>query len=271
MAVAKSSFLTKTIITVVSIVVIFVFLRIFNVWKPIKSLTSQTLSPVFSVFYGGGQKVSSVFKTPSDLKDLETENERLRGENTDLKMMLASLQVQEQDNKSYKELLDFFDNQGKDYPRAVAKVIGRDPDVPTILMLNVGERDGVKVNNAVVIQDGLMVAKIIEVSNKTSKALLLSDTQSSVAVMVLGGTPSSKIAKGDRGLSISLDQVPQQEIIRDGQIIVTSGLESSIPEGFVIGEVEEIVSEKNDLFQSAVLKPLVDYNTLRIVAVILSS
>ena len=68
-------------------------------------------------------------------------------------------------------------------------------------MLNVGKRDGIEINNAVVIEDGIFIAKITEIFARTSKALLLTDSQSSVAVTISGGAPTSKLAKGERGLS----------------------------------------------------------------------
>ena len=155
--------------------------------------------------------------------------------------------------------------------RAIARVVSRDPQNPAILILNVGERDGVQLHNAVVAKDGVLIAKIIEVFAQSSKALLLTDSENQVAVTLSGGTPTSKLARGERGLSLILDQVPQQESLTKGQLVISSGLEPTIPRGLLVGEIEEIISGKNDLFQTAVLRPLVDYETVYLVAVILTA
>ena len=151
----------------------------------------------------------------------------------------------------------------------MARISSRDPFNPSVLVLNVGLRDGIAKNDAVVAQDGVLVAKITDVYATSSRALLLTDRESRVAVSLSGGTPSSKLVRGERGLSLILDQVPQQETVRLGQLVVTSGLEPTVPRGLLVGEVEEIVSEKNDLFQTAILRPIVDFDALSIVAVIL--
>ena len=116
----------------------------------------------------------------------------------------------------------------------------------------------------------MLIGKVSEVFARYSKALLLSDPNSLVAVSLSGVAPGSKLVKGEKGLSIILDQVPQQDLLREGQIVITSGLEPSIPAGLVVGEVEDIISEENDLFQQAVLKPLVNFSALQIVSIVLS-
>jgi rod shape-determining protein MreC len=223
-----------------------------------------------SPFYRAGSSIGNFFDTPENIDELTRVNEELREENTQLKIRVTQLESAEQENESLRQLLDFFEADATDLPRTVARVVGRDPENQAILLLNAGERDGVEVNNAVVVQDGVIVGKIIEVSARTSKALLLTDTNSSVAVTVSGGTPSSKIARGERGLSLILDQIPQGETISQGQLVITSGLEPTVPKGLLVGEIEEIVSETNDLFQRAVLRPIVDYQEVYFVSVILT-
>jgi rod shape-determining protein MreC len=220
--------------------------------------------------YALGARVSHVFRDSSDLNVLQSENEKLRDENTDLMLKISSLQQAQEENITLRSLLDFFESDTSSLPRALARVVSRDQANPSILTLNVGQRDGVQVDNAVIVKDGVLVAKIIDVYARTSRAVLLSDSDVAVAATVSGGSPTSKIVRGERGLSLILDQVPQHERLESGQLIMTSGLEAAIPRGLLIGEVEEIISQKNDLFQTSVLRPLVDYNSLTIVAVILT-
>ncbi len=247
-----------------------VLLQLVGLLNPVRSVVSGAGKPVTTFFYGIGSGVSRLLNTTSDVTVLQTENERLRGDLTDAKILLASLQQAKEENTTLRSLLDYFEEDTSNLPRTLARVISRDPSNPSSLTLNVGQRDGVQVDNAVVVKDGVLVAKITEVYARTSRALLLSDSNIAVASTVIGGAPTSKIVRGERGLSLILDQVPQQERVEKGQMIMTSGLESAIPRGLIIGEVEEIISQKNDLFQTAVLRPIVDYNSLTIVAVILT-
>lgn len=251
-------------------VAFFSLLKLLGLLAPVRSFAMATTQPMTTRLYQAGTAVRNMFQTPADIASLQEEAERLRNENQGLRQQIAALQQAEQDNINLRQLLDFFEDDAKDLPRVMARVSGRDSLRPTIIVLNVGERDGIKKNNAVVADEGVLVGKIVEVYAKSSRALLLTDQESAVAVSLSGGTPSSKLVRGERGLSLLLDQVPQQETLRLGQLVATSGLESAVPRGLVVGEIEEVVSEPNDLFQTAVLRPLVDFDALSLVAVVLT-
>jgi len=258
-------------IAFIAAVIAFVFFgRIFGFLEPVRSVLLTTFRPVYDVFYRTGAGFAGVFSHSADAKTLETQINSLTEENLQLKVSIAKLQDVEKENESLRHLLDYFETQGPDFPRVIARVIGRDPESPSLLLLNIGRRDGVEENNAVVVDQGILIAKITEVYAQTSRALILTDPESAAAVTISGGAPTSKLARGERGLSVILDQIPQQETITVGQMVITSGLEPTVPRGLLVGEIEEIVSESNDLFHRAVLRPLVDYSGAHIVAVILT-
>ena len=236
---------------------------------PVRSFVLRMTQPVTSRLYALGASVHTAITRPSDVTALQDQAEQLRQENQQLRVQVADLQQAEQENATLRQLLDFFEHDATDLPRVIARVSSRDPFNQAVLVLNVGLRDGINRNDAVVAQDGVLVGKITDVYATSSRALLLTDRESRVAVTLSGGTPSSKLVRGERGLSLILDQVPQQETMRLGQLVVTSGLEPAVPRGLLVGEVEEIVSEKNDLFQTAILRPLVDFDALSVVAVLL--
>ncbi len=262
--------LSKTLLVVVIVVILIVFLSFTGALNPVKSFTQSIISPVSAPFYSLGRTVANIFQPPSDRLALEQENERLKEDISNLVLEISSLQQAQAENETLRNLLDFFENERGDLNSVVTRIIGKDPENVSILYLNAGARDGIEVGNAVVVKDGILVAKIIEVTAQSSKALVLTASESQVAVSISGGAPSSKLAKGERGLSIVLDQIPQQETIRQGELVITSGLETTIPNGLLVGEIEEIISEKNDLFQKAVLRPLADAESAQIVSIILT-
>lgn len=265
----KSKLSTIFLILIIIVVLTF-FLKLLGLYGPFQSFSSAMTEPVFSRFYSVGRSISGVFHRSSDLTELTAENESLREEVLNLKQSLAQLESAKQENASLRQLLNFFSTETNDLSRAITRVIGRDPENSQILLLSIGRREGIEIGNAVIVDDGVMVAKIIEVFARTSKALLLTDSQSSTAVTISGGAPTSKLARGERGLSISLDQVPQGEILTSGQLVITSGLEPNIPRGLLIGEIEEVISETNDLFQKAILRPVLDYESVYFASVILT-
>lgn len=254
----------------VGMAVAIALLQIFGFMRPIRSAALAVTQPLTTRLYSAGASLRALFEQPADVESLQQQTEELRNENLRLRQQIADLQQAKQENVALRQLLDFFEQDVSDLPRVMARISSRDPLQPTVLVLNVGQRDGISMHNAVVANDGVLVAKIIEVGPRSSKALLLTDQASTVAVTLSDGTPSSKLVRGERGLSLLLDQVPQQETLRLGQFVITSGLEAAVPRGLLVGEVEEIVSERNDLFQTAILRPLANFDSLSLVAVILT-
>jgi len=51
--------------------------------------------------------------------------------------------------------------------------------------------------------------------------------------------------------------------------VVTSGLEEKIPGGLVIGKVTKVNSDSNEVWQSADIEPLIDFDHLTMVSILL--
>ena len=66
-----------------------------------------------------------------------------------------------------------------------------------------------------------------------------------------------------------MNYIPQTEKINAGATVVTSGLGANIPRGLVIGRVKEVRSESNAVWTDATIEPLVDFNNLTIVSIII--
>ena len=58
--------------------------------------------------------------------------------------------------------------------------------------------------------------------------------------------------------------------VREGYMVVTSGLVGKFPKGLMIGVVKRIEKTEDDLFQSAELSPVVDFSKLEEVLVMTS-
>jgi rod shape-determining protein MreC len=67
---------------------------------------------------------------------------------------------------------------------------------------------------------------------------------------------------------ISLEMLDQSVDLNTGDILLTSGLGGNYPSDILVGQVVDIKKNANELFQSAYVQPMVDFNTLRAVLVI---
>ena len=115
---------------------------------------------------------------------------------------------------------------------------------------------------------GTIVGKIVEAKNNISKVELTNNEQCKIAATILNSEKTTGITQGELGLTIRMDFIPQSEEIKIDDIVVTSGLEQTIPRGLVIGKISDVNRENNELWQTARLNTLIDPSDLVIVSVL---
>lgn len=178
----------------------------------------------------------------------------------------TKIRLLEDENALLRDELHFFK---KNETHVGAEVIGRDLDpLGTTIIINRGAADHVAINQPVIVGNGLLIGKIVRVDARTSVVRLLSDYESKVAATVLNRDKSLGLVEGGYGLTVKLDLIPQNEVIRPGDTIITSGLESGIPRGLVIGAVEVVEKKPQEPFQQAILKTSADLHNITVVSII---
>jgi len=204
------------------------------------------------------RSMSSLLNPPDDMqeayKDLLAENNRLK--------TLAD------ENQQLKDLLDF--KKEKQYDLVAANVISRDPVNRNILILNAGKNEGVLIGQAVVVNNGIMIGKVVDVTTDSCEVRLLIDRQTKLAVKIGQEHEISGVLSGSLGLTMELSYIPQDQDIKKNDLVVSADLDVNIPPGLVVGRVEELNYSEGELFKEASVSPLVDYDTLAIVAIIKS-
>lgn len=181
------------------------------------------------------------------------ENERLKQENLVLQgrsQQMASLQVE---NVRLRTLLNSSALVRDDV--LVAELVGVSPDPERLqLVLNKGERDGVFVGQPLIDADGLM-GQVVEVSEGTSRALLIADLTHSVPVQVnRNGVRAIVEGTGQLG-SLEVRHVSATTDIEPGDLLVTSGLGGRFPEGYPVAVVSEVQRDVGELFARVLATP----------------
>lgn len=289
--------------TILLIIVVFsIFLDKTKLIVPLKNLAQNLVSPIQKRFYNFGAAVGEKLSPFFIKKDLIEENKELQTRLAKLYKENAELKLKEKDYQILKTQIEFLDK--KDYQYVLAQVIGKAP-LGQILILNKGHRDGLKENLPVVVGKGFLIGKLIKVNENTSQVLLLLDHQSRVAALVqspigseaetpglpdatkvdthqLVPTPLPKsetsipgsamgVVRGEYNLSLIMDLVPLDKKIGLNDPVITSGLESDVPAGLLIGYIDRVEANPGQLFQKATVKPLIDFEGLRIVTIVLPS
>jgi rod shape-determining protein MreC len=162
---------------------------------------------------------------------------------------------------------DFLSARG--FTAVGARVIGKNFESEAqMILLDRGSNDGIVAGAPVVVRDGAIVGRVIAVEKHQSRMLLLNDSQSSLAAIVQNETNSAGVVVGDRGLTVKMELISNDQIIAVGEVTITSGLEKTIPRGLVIGQIDRVEAEPNSFFQTAFIRPLADLNNLTAVSVV---
>jgi rod shape-determining protein MreC len=145
----------------------------------------------------------------------------------------------------------------------IGELIGVDPDPNRHeVIIDKGLRNGVFVGQPVLDALGLM-GQVIEVSQFTSRVLLISDQSHSVPVQVVRSN-LRVIAQGT-GANRQLELMHLQDTadIRQGDLLVSSGLGDRFPVGYPVGTVDKIHHDPGKDFATATALPSALLNRTR--------
>ncbi len=205
---------------------------------------------------------SRAYLTPR--ANLLAEIERLRNDAQRLRVReLQSAQVY-LENARLRELVDWKVQQPWDLK--LARVVVEDPaNWWRTVTLDLGEDDGVQVDDAVLSDRGL-VGKVTSVVGGRSKVALLGDPNCRVAAMLadtgFGGivTPSGQGAMNRR--IVELKHLPSEADLEPGMEVLTSGTGGVFPRGIPIGRLIDSQSYDFGLYSGARVRLRVDLDRL---------
>ncbi len=154
-------------------------------------------------------------------------------------------------------------------PMIAAEVVAYSPSASLrTIVINKGQRDGVKKGMPVVTWEGV-VGRVMRISSGTSIVLLVIDRNSSVDCLAQR-TRVQGIVEGDGGSRCYVRYVLRAEDIQVGDHIFTSGLEGIFPKGLSMGAVVRVERKEYGFFQEVEVIPSVHFSRLEEVMVILS-
>lgn len=215
----------------------------------------------------GAVPASEVVELRRRIAELETEVEVLRAVENDYNGMCAQM--------------GFAFGRPALIPAEVISVGGADGWSQRI-RIGKGHRHGVR-RDAPVVAPGGLVGRVIEVSESTADVLLVTDVNSKVACSFLPEIPGlGGIASGQggqyvgnrRGLSVPhavralrLDYLGKDAKVEPGVMVVTSGRGGVYPPGIRVGRIGVLRPDPTGLYLQADVTSLVDFQSLRYVAV----
>jgi rod shape-determining protein MreC len=238
----------------------------FGVFSPVQTFLIDATNGVTNLF-GGFQEVNELRAQVKQLQEqLNTaviDSVRVREleiENSELRTQLEY----KQDNPDYllsgATVLEENDNR--------ARVISQDPStLINYIVIDQGREDEIAVGMPVVTPAGL-VGRVTEVGSNWARVLLINDTTSSVNAVVQSTRATGVVQGQGQGSDLLIMRyLPLGESVKEGDLILTSGIGGAFPKRLVIGQVIQVRQRDTDLFTEAVVRPSVALSRLEFVLV----
>ncbi len=184
---------------------------------------------------------------------LLAENSSLRADALLLKAKLQRLVILQQENEDLRKLLNSSTQLGGKTVVAQLLAIDLDPLMQQMI-IDKGNKAEVYEGQPVLDAYGVM-GQIVTVGHYTSRVLLISDTRSAIPIQdSRSGTRAIAMGLGSNQL-LSLIHVPETADIRQGDLLVSSGLGQRFPAGYPVGTVTKVSRAAGDAFMSITVSP----------------
>ncbi len=233
----------------------------------IQHFTGWVVQPMQTTSYQFINQFAPLYYTTPDA--LITENSNLKTQLAQLAQQNYQLQTQLEQYKDYQNQLNFAED--KQYQFIPAKIISRVGQNDTIqsLTINQGADQGVQVGSPIVYNDGVLIGIVYEVADNYSEVNLLMNGYVKVQAMVINNSKTSGLLSGAFGTGMILEYILKEQNLAIGDVVI-SKQDRLIPEGLIVGTIQSINDQSSELFKSAMIAPIIHYDSDAIVSVIIS-
>ncbi|MDM8531335.1 rod shape-determining protein MreC [Anaerolineales bacterium HSG25] len=209
---------------------------------------------------------------PTDVVVLQNRVTELETVNNTLVVENVRLREIERENEQLRQLLNYTrSNPQTNYQPStvIGRSIGVDPtNLLYFVYVDVGARDGIARNMPVITDRGL-VGRVVAVGPNSAQVLMLIDPASAINA-ITQNSRATGVVRGNIDGTLIMDRIPQGDTISPGDIVLSSGLGGNFPNKLVIGQVTEVLQRDQDLFQTARVRPTVDFGKLETLLMITS-
>lgn len=259
-------FKNKLTVTIVVLSVAFLGIIIFSLNKNSNSISSSigsVISPLQKIIYNVNDKVKSSFDFFVNFSNVKKENDELKAKNSELENKLVEYNSIKEENVRLRDVLNYTE-VNNDYNYIGCDIIGYSGgNISNGYVINKGTNDGVKKDMIIINSSGL-VGKIVKSESNYSIVQTILNKNIAVAAMVESTRETTGIIQGmtENKSLVKLSNIPIDSAIKEGDVILTSGLGMVYPKEIRIGEVMSIEVDNVGVMKNAMVKPYVDFNKL---------
>ncbi|AQR97655.1 rod shape-determining protein MreC [Clostridium saccharoperbutylacetonicum] len=260
----------KLAVTIVVLSVSFLGLIVYTVKRDNRSIiesgAGSTLNPVQSLLYQGTNRIKETLDFFLNFSEVKAQNKDLINKNQELEDKLAAYSDLKDENERLRQVLNF-EEDNKNYNYIACNIIGHSGgSFLDGYIINKGKNDNIQKGMVVIAAQGL-VGQVTSVDSNWSIIQPLINENLAVSVMVERTSEATGYIKGfndaqNRNLA-KVYALPMDSDVKEGDVILTSGVGMLYPKKIRIGEVISVEEDKVRVMKNAVVKPYVDFNKLQ--------
>lgn len=241
---------------------------------PLNAITGYVVVPFQKGISNIGSFISTRAEELGELRIVLSENETLKAQIDELNIENTQLQQDKYELNTLRELYKL-DEAYSGYDKIGARIISKDNgNWFHSFTIDKGLDDGLTVDMNVIASGGL-VGRIIDLGPNWAKVSSLINDNSNVSGMVLA-TSDNMIVSGDLQLmsegNVRFSQlIDSKDVVAIGDKVVTSNISDKYLPGILIGYINKIETDSNNLTKSGTITPAVDFEHLTEVLVILNT
>ncbi len=238
----------------------------------IKLAIGSLFLPLFGLASSAQQAARQGAATVTPRRELLKQNEQLRRENEQARVLSIQAQEALRENERLRQLVGW--QKQTPWKLKLAKVILQEPaNWWRTVQIDLGSRDGMRTNLPVLVTEGL-VGRISSVGLFRSQAVLLGDPNCRVSALIQETRDMGIISSGSTWpseeslLDLALYRASTGNL-KPGQSVVTSGKGGIFPPGIPIGKIVDYHSAEYGLYTEARVKPPTNLGALEEVWVLM--
>ena len=258
----------KLAVTIIVLSVSFLGLIVYTIKKDNRSIiengAGSTLNPVQGLLYKGTDKIKETLDFFLNFSEVKAQNKELINKNQELQNQLSTYSDLKDENDRLRSILNFTEERNN-YNYIACDIIGYSGgNFLDGYIVNKGKDDNIQKGMIVIAAQGL-VGQVTSVGSNWSIIQSLVNENIAVSVMVESTRDTGYIKGFKDSQNSNLTKVydlPIDSQIKEGDVIVTSGVGMLYPKEIRIGEVTHVEEDKVHVMKNAVVKPYVDFNKL---------
>ena len=259
-------FKNKLAVTIVLLSVAFCGMIIYSLQSDangISSSVSTVVSPLQKIVYNINSRVKETVDFFLNFSEVKLENEELKKKNTKLANELIEYESLKDEVERLREALNFTESKNN-YKYVGVNIIGYSGNsLSDGYIIDKGSNDGIDKNMVVVSSKGL-VGKVTKVSSNFAVVQSILNENIAVAVMDQQTRDATGVLQGlsdkkDNNMTVVYN-LPISSDVKEGDIIITSGLGKIYPKEIPVGTVVSVEEDNVRVMKSAVVEPFVNFN-----------